>query len=498
MTGNGRTLARTRRWPAAVVLIAGQIAGFGASAAVHAADRPAPSTPGGPLTVRAQLHEAYVDMPLVEEVRNAGYMTVVQRERVLDKRFPADRALAVIDAVGIEGARRNSVDRFVTLGLQARLTLGPSGALKKHDVGIGNLEPRQALVLGWIRALIAGDDRAQLLRRGQSLEKAGAIQLLEQAVKLAPDQQAPRVALALATAAAQPEAKKACQNAVSLQKAARDGGKESIRLASAERVVQLALPLQKTCRPGDVAAFQVPVQLPPPLAEPGGRAMNRAEAMANGAQPQQVSVAFVVLAPVFGGWLADAAVAKVAGRTRIDEAMVEDVLKRDPTGDLAVALVNAAVLMQRISADDAAEVVWLALVRRHGLGEAALDKQKALKIQQLTGPEAMTLGYAFAMAGHGLKARSPGSDAALTATPQQLFAFGRSLLPASALLGPVMAMAHLIDLDRAGDLCAPMKRVDALRFVINKANLPDGPRRALLQALATVEGQCQSTQAPAK
>ncbi len=465
----------------------------------QAADRlPASTRDGGLLTTRLQLHEAYLDMPLVEEVRAAGFLTVVQREKVLDKRLPADRALAVIDAIGAEGVRQNAVDRFITLGLQARLTLGPSGALKKNDVGVADLDARQALVLGWVRALSAGGEVAVLTRRGKSLEQAGALQLLEQAVKQGPEQQAACVALAVAQAAADGNSKKACERAVAMQKAARNGGQASIRLAAAERVVALAETLQKVCKPNEIAAFQCPVQLQPPLPEPPlTQAVVRSPASTGlRASAHPYGLAFVVTAPVFGGWQQDPTVAKLMARTRLDELMFEDVLKRDTTGDVAVAVLNASALMQRISLEDNAEVTWLAIVRRHNLIDSPVAKQKALKLSQLTGPEAMALGYAYALNGQGLKPPVPG-DAALTATPQALLAQARSLVPATAVLGPVMGHANLVDLDRATDLCAAMKRVDALRFVINKGTLPEVARKALLQALATVEAQCQASHAPA-
>jgi hypothetical protein len=461
------------------------------------ADRPPMvSAQGGLLTARVQLHEAYLDNPLVDEIRGAGYLTVVQREKVLDKKLPSDRALAAVDAMGSEGARNNAVDRFVTLGLQARLTLGLSGALKKRDVGVADLDARQALVLGWVRALSAGNDATVLTRKGKTLEQAGAVQLLEQAVKQGPEQQAAQVALAVARAAADPNPKTACQHAIALQKAARTGGSASIRLAAAERVVALAEALQKSCKPEELASFQKPVQLPPPLPEPPSGPVGNRPPQSTGlrASAHPFGLAFVVTAPVFSGWLSDPVVTRLAARTRLDEVMFEDVLKRDVTGDLAVAVLNASALMQRIDLDDNAEVAWLGVVRRHGLLDAPLDKQKALKIQQLTGPEAMALGYAYALNGRGLKPPVPG-DSALSATPQQLFAQAKAMVPVGAVLGPLMWTAHLIDMDRATDLCAPMKRVDALRFVVNKGTLPEAARQALLQALATVEAQCQAAQA---
>ena len=100
-----------------------------------------------------RIHEAYSDHPLVLAVRSQGYLAILDREKVLDKRFPTDRAWAVIDAVGADGVSRHAVDAFVTQGLLARLAIGPSGALKARDIDVAQLDGRQAFVLGWLRAL---------------------------------------------------------------------------------------------------------------------------------------------------------------------------------------------------------------------------------------------------------------------------------------------------------------------------------------------------------
>ena len=41
-----------------------------------------------------RIHEAYSDHPLVLAVRSQGYLAILDREKVLDKRFPTDRAWA--------------------------------------------------------------------------------------------------------------------------------------------------------------------------------------------------------------------------------------------------------------------------------------------------------------------------------------------------------------------------------------------------------------------
>jgi len=456
--------------------------------------RPAPT--GGLLPARAQLHDAYLDHPVVADVQAAGYLTIVTREKALAKQTPADRALAIVDAVGAAGAVRNAVDRFLTQAIQARLVIGLSGALQRQDVTVQQLDARQALLLGWIRALSAGDDRAVLTRRGHNLEGAGAIQLLEHAVASAPGQQAARVALALAQAGAETQPRKLCARAVALKQALRSPGVAAIRLAAAERLDALAEPAARTCKPAELATLTQPIQLPPPAAEqvpqqhvPSARP-TRSDSLPAGAHP--FGIAFVVTAPVFTAYLSDPLVAKLAARTRLNEMMLEDALVRDPTGDLAIAALNASLLMLRISHDDNAEVAWLAVLRRHSLIDAPPDKQKGLKVEQLTGAEAMSLGYALALAGKGLKPASA-DGSAFTSTPLALFARGKSVLPGNAALGPVMAVAHAIDLERQTESCRPARRIDALRFAVSRGNLPDAARAPVLQALDTIDAQCQAS-----
>ena len=72
------------------------------------------------------------------------------------------------------------------------------------------------------------------------------------------------------------------------------------------------------------------------------------------------------------------------------------------------------------------------------------------------------------------------------------------MLPANAVLGPVMALAHVIDLERMSGLCQAAGKVDALRFAINKATLPEAARTPLLEALATVDGQCRDARGAAR
>jgi len=453
---------------------------------------------GGALTSRAQIHEAYVDHPVVAEVRGSGYLTVAQRERALDKRTSADRALAIIDAVGAEGAVHHQVDKFITLGIQARLTIGPSGSMRTHDAAVVLLDARQALVLGWIRALTAGTDAKVLLRKSNLIEYAGAIQLLEIAATKEPQIQAHEVALAIAVATAQTDSKNACATAISLLRAARNGGKQSIRLQAAESVAALADPLQRKCTAAELAPFGKPIQLPAPVAEDaavGATATYAAEARPRGNDATQYGVGFVMKSPFFMGYLTDVTVRKMADRTRLHALIMEDVLRRDTTGDVAVAVLNASILNGRIDLFDQAEETWLAILYRHNLHDAPMAKRMALKTAELTGPEAMALAYATALAGKGLRQATAG-DAAFTASPQALFERAKGLVPATALLGPLMAQAHLVDLERQNSQCMAVKRAESLSFIVEKGALPEGAKTPLLQALSAVAGQCAT--APAK
>ncbi len=452
----------------------------------------------GALTSRAQIHEAYVDHPVVAEVRSSGYLTVTQRERALDKRTSADRALAIIDAVGAEGAVHHQVDKFITLGIQARLTIGPSGSMRVHDAAVTLLDARQALVLGWIRALAAGTDAKALMRKSNLIEYAGAIQLLEIAASKEPQIQAHEVALAIATATAQTDAKNACTTAISLLRVARNGGKQSIRLQAAESVAALADPMQRKCTLAELEPYGKPIQLPAPVAEDaaiGATESRAAESRPRGSDASQYGVGFVMKAPFFMGYLADVAVRKMADRTRLHALIMEDVFRRDTTGDAAVAVLNASILNGRIDLFDQVEETWLAILYRHNLHDAPMDKRMGLKISDLTGAEAMALAYASALAGKGLRQAVAG-DAAFTASPQALFERARGLVPSTALLGPLMAQAHLVDLERQHSQCLAIKRAESLSFIVEKGALPDGAKTPLLQALGVIVAQCPSAPPP--
>ncbi len=430
---------------------------------------------------------AYGDHPLVQTVRAQGYLAILDREKVLDARFPTDRAWAVLDAVGAAGVARHAVDSFVTQGLLARLAIGPSGALQAQDIGVAQLNARQAFVLGWLRALALGGDSKRLLRRSAKVSDAGALQLLERAEQQAPDNQTIRLAHALIAAAADVQPRHACDHAVQLATLARDPGSESVRLAVAERIDALAHTLGAACTNRELAALSAPIQLPPPAAEivQGQRAPFQDRFVS----APHASTPFVVTAPVFKGWLRDTVVARIAGGARLEVASLLDALQRDATGDLAIAVLNAASLVGRMTPDQVGAVAWQAVASRHGVTR---DAEKAqLGMTTLTPQELTVYGYAQALRPQVVGAPDDVGDAR-TLTPAALFSAAKGKLPSAATLGPLMALAHAIDREREPDPCRPHEAEDALRGVVQRATLPDAGRQPLLQALDTLLGQCKT------
>ncbi len=429
---------------------------------------------------------AYADHPLVLAVRSQGYLTLLDREKVLDVRFPTDRAWAVVDAVGAAGVARHAVDAFVTQGLLARLAIGPSGALRARDIDVDQLNARQAFVLGWLRALAAGADTKRLQTRSAKVSDAGALQLLEYAEQQAPTIQAIRAAHALVAAAADPDARTACSHAVQLARSARDGGAESVRLAAAERVDALARGLATACAGHELANLSAPIQLPPP--PPEWTPAQRAPSKASTAAPPPASTPFVVTAPVFKGWLKDPLIGELAGGARLDALSLIDAMQRDATGDLAIVALNAAVLVARQTADQTADVAWQAIASRHGVrgdADAAL-----IGLAQLTPEEAIVYGYAQSLKPQGIAEREDLANAR-PLSPATLFAAAKGKLPSAATLGPLMALGHNIDLEREPNHCRPIDLEDALRGVVLRANLPEPARQPLVQALDTLLGQCK-------
>jgi hypothetical protein len=447
----------------------------------------------GNLAAAADLSAAYSEHPLVSQVRGVGYLTLLDRERVLSERLPTDRALAAVDACGPSGVAANDVAKALAVAVHARVSIGPSGALLRRQVPLTELRARHALVLGWAR-LLAASKPGDLLVRGKDFRDAGAVQLLTHAASLAPDQQAAGLALALAQATAGPrKGKVACRNFQAVQRAARAPGKESVRLDAADRAAAAVATLGESCSKREIEAFAAPIQLPPPLPEP---TEDPGEASGRGSRPASdgdvgLGQAFVLAAPFFKGYLDDPTVRLVATGQRLDEVTLAELLARDRTGDLALAATNASVLVRSLSPPLVFVEVRNAVLRRHGLLDAPADKVATLRLSALRPPEAVSLAYSRAVwPTNPARVDLPGDPPALEASPRQLFEQARRLAPADAALGPVIAMGWLVDVERAVEACRPRERAESLAFVIRKGTLPAAAREPLLQALDGIVARC--------
>ncbi len=243
--------------------------------------------------------EVFANHPTVAKVRGAGYLTVLTRERAMSRYTPMDRSLAIIDAVGAKNAVKYGVDKALTRALRARKSLGPSGALLNKDIPATTLDGRQAMLLGWVRALSAGKAK-QLKRTGTTIRTAGALQLLEMAAAKSPDAQAPQLALAVARAALAPRrGKKACAAYVAVEQAARDPRKAAVVLAVAERAVKSVKKLRKSCKSKQLGKFRRPISLPAPAAPPARKGALTFRPSSRTGDVYRKGVAFTVAAPVF-------------------------------------------------------------------------------------------------------------------------------------------------------------------------------------------------------
>lgn len=447
------------------------------------------------LVAKWQPHDAYASHPTVAKVRAAGYLTVLTRERALSARTPLDRALAIVDAVGSKGAIKYGVDEALTRALRARHSLGPSGALLGKAIAVDLLDGRQALVLGWVRALSTKADK-DMLRRGTTIRTAGALQLLELAAAKAADAQAPQLAFAIAKAAlVKPRGKPACEAWLAVQTAARDGRKGSIALAAAEGATAAVKKLGKSCKAAQTKPFKKAISLPAPQQElaPAGPAHTGKLAQQTG-DVYRKGIAFCVVAPVFKGYMDKPEVRSLIQRTRLDDVVLQRIFKADKTGDVTVAALNATLWSRRLPPDRIASVAWLVVTAEHGMYGAPKTKTDTLKVSQLKPIEAVMLGYARTLAGWGLeRTELPGDPPAATALPRQLFARARTQLPADAALARVVPMLHAIDLERQASLCRPQNRADSVAFVVGKSALPEATKRILLGAMDTVKAQCTAT-----
>ena len=452
----------------------------------------APDLVGTGLVAQVQVGAAYADHPLVAAVTQRGWLQADERLQCLNAHWPADRAWAAVDAIGAARLQHNAGDRYLLLGIAARLQIGPSGALQPDDVRTEQLDARAALLLGWAKAL--AQPSARWRQRSDRASHAGALQLLERARTLSPNVQAAQLAYALAAAESSVPA---CAQAIAVLAAARHSGDQSVRLAVAERADLLIrtwlAPVQKSCDPKQLQTVAAHIQLPPPLPETEQPARTRPPPV----HPAQALAgdAWVTAAPFFRGWLDDPVVRSLVMRTPLHEMMLFEVLQADVTGDRTLAVINAALHGRRTGVWPLADLVWRAVVRAQGLAQADADQQSRLKVSELTPMQAVVLGYSVALA-PGARPLAAGSGRAGQATAAELFAAARGNLPLGARLGPLVALAHRVDVERVADRCQAARRAEALRVTVVKTDLPAAAIAALRETLVAVEGLCPADAPP--
>ncbi len=455
----------------------------------------------------ARLSAGYSEHPTVSKVRATGFLTVLNRERALSSRTPMDRGLAIVDATGASNARKYRVAKAMVRALRARHSLGPSGALLGRQITHNQLSARSALLLGWLKALTA-KSRNELTAKGAGIRNAGALQLLKHAATKAPNVQAPHIALALVKASlAGKRGKAACKAWIEVQKQARNGRKQSIALAAAERAVRAVRHLRKACPKSKRATFKRPISLPAPLAKrrrparaatrvanrPAGRPAKRS------ADVYGKGVAFSAVAPVFKGYMNVPEVRDIIRHVRLDQVKLYTVMKTDKSGDKAIAVINATFWSRRLPPERIAEVAWSTVLRRRNLLDSPRAVVAKLTVSKLTAVEAMVVGYGRVAAGWGLEQPElAGDPPAESAQPRQLFRHARGKLPMNATLGPIMAMLHTLDLQRQASLCMAAKRADSIGFVVKKSALPAASKRIVLAATDMIRAQCATVSGAAK
>lgn len=445
--------------------------------------------------------EAWGHHPLVAQARQGTGLDAELRQRLLGDELPAERAVAVLDAMSEQALTRHAVERHLIVGIAGRLAIGPSGATHPDTLVVADLEARHALLLGWLRLRLGAGHPEALNRRADRLADAGAVQLLEQARAQAPSWQIAHLALAVARWDASDDPK--CANILEILAAAHEPKANPVLLASAEQAAALALRREAVLRPRCGAkalqAYDRPIQLAaaeaevgyrpgirPPPPEPAPAAGLPASATSPTGATQEP---FVLLAPVFRGWLSDPLVRAVVLRTPLDPAALAHSMANDPSGDAAIAALNASLHGGRLALGDHAEVVWSAILMARGQPDADPAAQDRVTVGQLTATQAVVLGYARATAGrlHGAQGvQQPARHAPADA----LFDRARGELAAAALLAPIFALAVPIDQVRRQDPCAASVRAEALRFVAQKSALPDAAKSAIILALRSVEANC--------
>lgn len=445
--------------------------------------------------------QSYAEHPTVAEVRQTGYLILSTRAMTLSPGLPLDRALAVVSAMTVPQARKYKVAKGIARALRARHSIGPSGALLGKAIPATKLTPREALLLGWARAREARGDRKTMAARAPAISGAGPLQLLEQAATALPQEQAAQLALALARAAVAPtRGKRACEAYKAVQRAARTPGKASVHLSIAEAAAASVKRLGRACPKKVRRSFAAAISLPPPPTYVAPSSPTRRSGRAG--RPARAGrtthddlsgqgIAFAVMAPVFKGYLNVPLVGRLARRERLNDLTLWQLMKKDPTGDATLAALNASVLMRRLAPDDTFDTAYQAVLRARGMLGASKARLAKLRVSELSGPQAMALAYARALQGRGLERAAVAGDAeVLKASPHQLFKHARQRVPANASLGPILYLAHQVDMQRQASPCSARKRAEATGFVIAKSSLPSAAKRALASAMTTVQGQC--------
>lgn len=494
-----RRLRRVRSRAAALALrgvASFALIGLALPSAALAASKSSKGAKSKPLPGAGIFASAYSDLEPVQAVRQASGLPILHRERALSRGMPFDRALAIIDAIGAENARRLGLADALVGALRARHSIGPSGALLGKPISATALTPREAMLLGWLRAMEAGADAKALAKRGESIREAGALQLLQRAATLEPKRQAAALAYALAASVGAPR-KGQCDAWQAVQRAAREGGDEAVRVQVANAATATVSSFGKRCSKKIRDTYASAIRLPEAKAEVdaptlrGGRGPSRPPRPSRGGDAFQRGIAWTIMAPVHQGYMSDKAIAALVQRERLDEVKLEQILARDPTGDLAIAALNASILSRRVDFDDNLEIAWLAVVRRHRMLDATPAQRRALPLTSLTGPEAMALAYGKCIAGEGaLPAPSTAATTAHDATPEQLFAFAATRVPGNAALGPLMQAAHKVDQARASGACAASSALAIASSHAARSRLSAGALQALDAKFGEVRGAC--------
>ncbi|HAN32569.1 MAG TPA: hypothetical protein DCQ06_13315 [Myxococcales bacterium] len=422
---------------------------------------------------------AYDNHPMVQQVRRLGHLSPELRIELIQSPPPVDRLLAIISAMSRQQAKAFRVADSLLWSLAAHKALDDTRA---SALTLSQLTPQQALLIGWSRARENAAGRSA--RPSAQAFAANARQLLQRATDGMVNHQAPHLALALYDALKnkEPKASLRCASWLEVQKQARTPRKASVALPQAEAAIAAVSHLARACRRSQRKAYLTAIQLPAPPPEV------RVERATNQGPKTPVDsggrgVAFAVAAPIFRGYMDLPAVRDVLRVRRLPSSRLRALLEHDKTGDLSVAVINAAVLTRRISPKRVHRTLLREIRRRH--------KGSMPLVRDLGAVEAVALGYAKALAGQGFVVTRTRKAARVDQVgPLALFRHARDLLTPSARLSGLMRLAHLLDLAYAGSPCAALERAKSTIFVIRKSQLPSAAHSALVQAVQTMIKGC--------